>query len=174
MGITAKVNKQKEGKAKESVHSSKEIGNACNLGIKRHFSSTANGHSSKTTGQKAVVGTSLPRTVVTTLSIPHHMALQIIDNFGVYEIKGDLNAQNVLSLHHHFDALRTHSKTETAFPDEIIEKDDSPLPHFVPIAQEPMHLEKEAFLTTAQAEAANTKYVRWEEWREELLRRHLF
>lgn len=41
------------------------------------------------------------------------MALQITNNSGVFEINGDLNAQNVFSLNNHFNTLLDGSKIIT-------------------------------------------------------------
>ncbi|WP_298147725.1 STAS domain-containing protein [Flavobacterium sp.] len=41
------------------------------------------------------------------------MALQITNNSGVFEIIGDLNSQNVISLYDHFDKLLDRSKIVT-------------------------------------------------------------
>jgi ABC-type transporter Mla MlaB component len=38
------------------------------------------------------------------------MALQITNKDGIYEIKGNLNSQNVFSLNNHFEALLKDSK----------------------------------------------------------------
>lgn len=41
------------------------------------------------------------------------MALQITKTAGIYEINGELNSQNVVSLNNHFNALIDHSKMIT-------------------------------------------------------------
>jgi len=41
------------------------------------------------------------------------MALQITNTAGIYEINGELNAQNVVSLNNHFNALLESSKMIT-------------------------------------------------------------
>jgi ABC-type transporter Mla MlaB component len=38
------------------------------------------------------------------------MSLQITNNSGIFEINGELNSQNVVSLHNHFKSLLNFSK----------------------------------------------------------------
>jgi ABC-type transporter Mla MlaB component len=51
------------------------------------------------------------------------MALQIINNAGIYEINGNLNSQNVLSLNNHFETLLERSKMITLSLNNLIEID---------------------------------------------------
>lgn len=51
------------------------------------------------------------------------MALQITNRFGVYEINGELNAQNVNSLNNHFKMLIEKSKIVTISLNKINEID---------------------------------------------------
>ncbi|OYU79740.1 MAG: hypothetical protein CFE23_12610 [Flavobacterium sp. BFFFF1] len=41
------------------------------------------------------------------------MALQILNNGGIFEINGDLNSQNVFSLNNHFETMLERSKMIT-------------------------------------------------------------
>jgi len=51
------------------------------------------------------------------------MALQITNNAGIYEINGDLNAQNVLSLNNHFEILLERSKIITLSLNKLVDID---------------------------------------------------
>jgi ABC-type transporter Mla MlaB component len=51
------------------------------------------------------------------------MALQITNNEGIYEIKGNLNSQNVFSLNNHFETLLAHSKFITISLYKIVDID---------------------------------------------------
>ncbi|WP_445453761.1 STAS domain-containing protein [Flavobacterium sp. 25HG05S-40] len=53
------------------------------------------------------------------------MALEITNNAGIYEIKGDLNSQNVLSLNNHFETLLERSKMITLSLNKLIDIDTS-------------------------------------------------
>lgn len=48
------------------------------------------------------------------------MALQIINNAGIYEIKGNLNSQNVFSLRNHFESLLDQSRFITLSLNKLI------------------------------------------------------
>ncbi|WP_298223986.1 STAS domain-containing protein [Flavobacterium sp.] len=53
------------------------------------------------------------------------MALQITNNAGIFEINGDLNSQNVLSLNNHFEALLERSKMITLSLNKLVDIDTS-------------------------------------------------
>ncbi len=91
----------------------KVIDNVCKLGIKAQISSTVNGHSSKSTSQKRKAKASSRHQKDKLITIIKIMALQITNNSGVFEIIGNLNSQNVISLYDHFDKLIDRSKIVT-------------------------------------------------------------
>lgn len=51
------------------------------------------------------------------------MALQITNNAGIYEINGNLNSQNVLSLNNHFETLLERTKMITLSLNNLIDID---------------------------------------------------
>jgi ABC-type transporter Mla MlaB component len=51
------------------------------------------------------------------------MALQITNNAGIYEINGNLNSQNALSLNNHFETLLERSKMITLSLNNLIDID---------------------------------------------------
>lgn len=51
------------------------------------------------------------------------MALQITNNAGIFEINGELNAQNIFSLNNHFKALLEGSKMITLSLNKLMDID---------------------------------------------------
>jgi len=51
------------------------------------------------------------------------MALQITNNDGIYEIKGNLNSQNVFSLNNHFESVLEQSKFITLSLNKLVDID---------------------------------------------------
>lgn len=86
------------------------------------------------------------------------MALQITNNAGIFEINGDLNAQNVFSLNNHFEALLESTKIITLSLNKLIDIDTTAVSAIASLYRKAMSNNKVFYIIGQENQRINDRF----------------
>jgi ABC-type transporter Mla MlaB component len=111
-----------------------------------NISSTVNGYSSKSATKNHAIKASSHHQKQNRSQKRKIMALQITNNSGIFEIIGNLNSQNVISLYNHFDKVLDRSKIVTLSLNNLAEIDKSAISAIASLYKKAMSHNKVLFI----------------------------